>query len=452
MKLAYYGSAFDNENTALRWDNPFSPLAAGADRGELALPPDNEFHQITVAAGYRISDATRTSAQLSVGRMEQNQDFLSATTNPNLTVSALPRSSLDGRVDTLNAALKLTSRWSDAWGFNAAYRHDDRDNKTPRASYDWVSTDTFVASPRENQPYSFTKRTVDLSTDYRASPTAKMVFGFEHENTERDLQEVAESRENTVRIKVIARPSNDVNVDAQLARARRDVSTYEVVAATQPPQNPLLRKYNVADRARTSADLNVSVSPSQTWQYGFGVGVANDDYTGSEVGLTESRSGNVNANVSVLITPVSSLHMFVDHQVMDSAQAGSNAFSVADWFARTKDTINTVGVGVTHRLQDKPLEVGADYTVSDSQSEISVNVGPFPTLKANLHSLQLHTTYFLEKGGNIRAGYRYETFRADDWMLDNVAPDTVSNVVLLGEQAPAYEVHVLTLSTRWEFD
>ena len=39
---------------------------------------------------------------------------------------------------------------------------------------------------------------------------------------------------------------------------------------------------------------------------------------------------------------------------------------------------------------------------------------PPALFESNLHSLQLHTTYFLEDGGNIRAGYRYETFRADE--------------------------------------
>ena len=279
-------------------------------------------------------------------------------------------------------------------------------------------------------------------------PTSKVLFGFEHENTERDFQEVDESKENTLRLKFTTRPADDMNVGVKVARAERDISSYQAVPQTQRPQNPLLRKFNMADRTRTSADLQVSMTPSETWQYGFGVSVADDDYSESEVGLTSSRASNLTADFSVIMSTASSLHMFLDHQVMQSNQAGSNAFSVADRFARTKDTVNTVGVGVTHRLQETPLEIGADCTVSDSQSEISVNTGAFPTLEANLNSLQLHTTYHFEDGGNVRAGYRYEIFRADDWMLDNVAPDTVSNVVLLGEQAPSYEVHVLTLSTR----
>lgn len=452
VRLAYYGSAFDNENTALSWDNPFTPLVAGADSGELALPPDNEFHQIRLSAGYKISDATRASGELSVGRMEQNEEFLDVTTNPNLSVPALPRDSLDGRVDTLNAALKITSRWSEQWRFNAAYRLDDRDNETPQESYDWVTTDMFLAGTRKNQPYSFTKQALDLSADYRAAPTAKMSFGLDHEDIERDLQEVDDSRENTLWTRLSARPAANVLVEMRLAYAERDVSTYEAVAETQPPQNPLLRKYNMADRTRTSADLRISTSTSDMWQYGVGASTADDHYTDSEVGLTNSRAIGVNGDVSVPLTTNSSMHAFFDYHSTNARQAGSNAFAFADWFGTTKDTVNTAGIGVTHRFEAKPIEVGADYTISESRSDIRVNLTEFPDLKTELHSVRLHAGYDLDSGGIIKGEYRYESYDADDWALDDVDPDTIPNVVTLGEESASYDVHVFMLSTRWEFE
>ncbi len=183
------------------------------------------------------------------------------------------------------------------------------------------------------------------------------------------------------------------------------------------------------------------------------MGIANDDYTeAGQVGLTDSRAVDLNGNLSALVSTASTLHVFLDHQMITSNQAGSNAFSVPDWFARTRDTVKTAGVGMTHRFAESPFEIGAEYAVSQSQGNIRVNVASFPALETTLHSVLLHTTYQRDDGGNIRAEYRYEEYSASDWMLDGVDPATVSNVILLGEETPSYDVHVLMLSTRLHFD
>ncbi|MDO8598124.1 MAG: MtrB/PioB family decaheme-associated outer membrane protein, partial [Sulfuricaulis sp.] len=156
-KLAYYGSRFSNSNDALMWQNPFTvPATPGAVAGQLALAPDNQFHQFVASAGYQFSDRTRGSADIAWGRMIQNQNFLASTLNGGLAVPALPGSSLDGRAATLDANLKLTSAVTQQLRLNAIYTHSDRDNQTPQASYPSVSTDMFLGTPRTNLPYSFT--------------------------------------------------------------------------------------------------------------------------------------------------------------------------------------------------------------------------------------------------------------------------------------------------------
>lgn len=166
-QLAYYGSFFRNENGFLTWQNPFTPLVDGADTGQLALPPDNQFHQISFTTGYQFTPATRAVATVAVGRMTQDEDFAPYTTNPNLVTDPLPRGSLDGRVDTLTGSIRLMTSPADHLRLTAAYRYDDRDNKTPQAIFTPVLTDVFVIGPRTNLPYSFTRRTGELTADYR---------------------------------------------------------------------------------------------------------------------------------------------------------------------------------------------------------------------------------------------------------------------------------------------
>ncbi|MDH3716262.1 MAG: MtrB/PioB family decaheme-associated outer membrane protein [Gammaproteobacteria bacterium] len=449
MKVGYYASSFANDNVALRWANPFTPLAAGADTGELALPPDNEFHQVGVAGGYQFSNATNASAELAVGRMRQNEEFVAATTNPNLATTA-PRNSLDGEIETVNATVKLTSRLSEKLRLNAAYRYDDRDNQTPQDTYDWVSTDTFSATARENQPYGFTRSTLDLSSDYQFDRKTKISVGLDHEDVERTLQEADETRENTLWTKVTLRTDTGAQGDIRLLHADRDVSSYELVSETQPGQNPLMRKFNLADRTRNEVEFAMTLPPGESSSVGVTASIANDDYAESPVGLTDSRLLGFGVNAATMLSADTNLHVFFDYQKIDSDQAGSNAFSVPDWSATQTDTTNTLGVGVQHSVNEQ-LDVGADLAASESTGEIHINNSNFPDLQADLYSLKLYADYRLRNGISLRGAYWHENYDSQDWSLDGVQPDTVSNVLTLGDESPSYDVDVVMLSLRYRF-
>ena len=59
--LGYQLSMFRNDRDALTWSNPFFPVTSGASRGQLALAPDNQFHQVLGSAGYDITPTIRVS-------------------------------------------------------------------------------------------------------------------------------------------------------------------------------------------------------------------------------------------------------------------------------------------------------------------------------------------------------------------------------------------------------
>jgi len=454
-RLAYYGSTFSNNNTSLTWDNPYTSTPGVDDRGQLALAPDNEFHQILASAGYSFSDKTRASADIALGRMTQDQAFLAPTLNTTLAVPALPQSSLDGRVDTLNANLKLGSTLTDKLRLNAALIHDDRNNETPQAAYPWVTTDMILNPARTNLPYSFTKNTAKLGADYRATARTRASAGFDYETYRRTYQEVAKTKENTLWGKVNTRAMDNLDLVFKLAHADRSNSGYVVVPEISPPENPLLRKYNMASRTRDSAGLRADVSAWQNVNFGFGVDFANDDYSKSQIGLTESRDVTYSADASALLAENTSLHLYLNREKIRSNQAGSQTFSTPDWTGENNDTVDTFGIGVKHALIKDKLDVGADYTKSYSRGEVIVSTGApdpaFPDLISKLGSLKLHATYRIQDNISLKGAYWYESYRSENWQLDGVAPDTISNVLTLGEQPPSYYVNVFMLSLRYKF-
>jgi len=454
-KFAYYLSSFRNSDASLTWQNPFVPVFPGAIAGQLALPPDNQFHQISASLGYQFTDRTRATADIALGSMVQDEAFLAPTLNNTLAVPGLARASLDGRVATLDASLKLNSVITDRLRLNAVYSHNDRDNRTPQAAYAWVTTDMFLAAPRTNLPYSFTQDKLKLSADYKASARIKGSVGFDHDSHKRTFQEVDSTSENTVSGKITARALDNVDMTFKLSRGDRSNSGYQVVTAITPPENPLLRKYNLADRTRNSAELRADVAATDSINIGLQVDASEDDYASSTIGLTSGRELNLSGDVSVMLSDETSLHFVANRQEIKSRQAGSQAFSTADWWGENKDTINIFGIGVKHAVIKGRLDVGADFTVTRSQAAISVNGGAadpaFPDLSTSRDSLKIYADYRMKNNMSLHAGYWYERYDSENWMLSGVAPGTIPIVLTFGEPVPRYRVQVIAVSVRYKF-
>jgi MtrB/PioB family decaheme-associated outer membrane protein len=455
-KFAYYGSSFRNNDASLTWQNPFTvPAFPGAVAGQLALPPDNQFHQISASLGYQWTERTRATADIAFGRMLQNEPFLAPTLNTTLAVPALAQASLDGQVATLNASLKLNSAVTDRLRLNGVYSHNDRDNRTPQAAFPWVTTDMFLAVPRTNLPYSFTQDKLALRADYRASARIQAAAGFDHDSQQRTFQEADITRENTVSGKIIARAADSVDVTFKLAHGERNNAGYQVLTATTPPENPLMRKYNLADRTRNSAELRADIAATDSINIWLQADASADDYANSTIGLTSGKELNLSADVSMMLSEDTSLHLFANRQEINSKQAGSQTFSTPDWWGENNDTIDLLGIGAKHVAIKDKLEVGADYTVARSKGEIRVttaaNDPAFPDISTSRDTLKLYATYRVRDNVSLRAGYWYERYDSDTWALAGVTPATIPNVLTFGQQSPQYNVHVIALSAKYKF-
>ena len=167
--LAYQISRFSNGEQSLTWTSPFQPVVAGATRGQLALAPDNQLHQIVGTAGWQITPILRASGDFALGRLTQNEGFLAPTLNTSLAgVPALQSASLDGKVDTFNSNLRLTAAPMADLRVNAAYSRNVRKNKTDVHSYPLIATDIFLdPQTRDNTPFSYTQDRIKFGADYR---------------------------------------------------------------------------------------------------------------------------------------------------------------------------------------------------------------------------------------------------------------------------------------------
>jgi len=455
-RFAYYASLFNDNNTSLTWENPYAS-AVGADTGQLALAPDNAFHQLSASLAYAFGESTRATADIAVGRMTQNEDFVPVTTNASLPgyPFALPRTSLDGLVETINGNIKVTSRLSPDWGVSLAYIYNDHNDKTPTAAYTWVTSDTNTnATTRTNTPYSFTENKIKLSTDYQATSNSKFSAGFDNDSDERTYQEASKTTENTLWARGRMRMPGQAEVTIRLAHASRDVDSYEALPWLNPAEDPLMRKYNMADRDRDQGSVRIDVLSFTNVTFGLGFDYAQDDYTNSPVGLTSSREYGVNADISAVLDEKTSMYVFMHHEDINSKQAGSSTATTPDWTGQNRDTIDSFGIGLKHNLIDNKMDIGADINATNSTGRIDMDTGStsvFPDIKANLKSLKLYATYKLMDNMTLKGTYWYQELDSQNWSYDGVTADTIPNVLSLGQTSPQYDVNVFMFSLGYKF-
>jgi MtrB/PioB family decaheme-associated outer membrane protein len=458
LSLGYLVSRFDGGPQALTWDSPFLPVVPGADRGQLALAPGNQLHQLTGSAGWTISPIARASADFAFGRLTQNDSYLSPTLNASLAarVPPLPASSLDGRVLSFNGNAKLSVTPVPELRLLAVYARDVRDNQTDRLSYPLVSNDSFLDSAtRTNTPFSLTQDRLKLGADYRGFAAVKLSVGAEQDNRLRNFHEALTTRETTVWASAGLQPTEDLALALKLTTARREHTRYGTAIWFGTTENPLLRKYNLARRERDTAGARADYTVNDKISVGLSVDYANDAYDESIVGLRGARSVNAGLDLSAALGEQTQLTVYAQSERIRSDQGGSASGPVADWSALNKDRFDMLGLGIKHTLLAGKLEVGANVSASRSRSDVSVDTGRpeplFPSAETSLDSVRVHASYKLQDNLWLSGSLWHERYTSQDWRLDGVLPATVLNLLSLGAQSPQYDVNVLQLALRYRF-
>jgi MtrB/PioB family decaheme-associated outer membrane protein len=420
--------------------------------------------------------------------MEQDEALLPWSVNPDLVVhTPVPLSSADAEVDTTMLNLRLTSQLARRLGLAANYHYDDRDNQTPRAVFPYIGADSQDQRPYEdgriNLPYSYTKHRADATLTYRLAGATRLKAGVEYSDFSRDYQEVSDSNELTWLAGVSMRGWSHGSLSLDLRMADRDVDAYTgnaplinsflpgQVGADEYENHPLLRKYYLADRDRDEARLRADFAPAPVINLGFAASYAKDDYDDSYFGLNRAQVESVSVDAGWYPRENVSLTGFYTREDYDAEQSARSFFSVAsaedpanDWFADTSDKVDTwnFALNFTDVAKERGwdgLDFGLDYTYSNTRSDIVVTAtpspfqqtAPLPQLQAKMRSYSLWGSFQLSGQSSIRLTAEASDLSTSDWALDGVVPDTLDNVLLLGESAANYDQWLVYASWNYRF-
>lgn len=456
LALGWFLSEFENDNAALRWDQPFT-ASAGAETPAIAQAPDNRFQQLRLNGGYAWpAFRTVVNVAAAAGQIEQNAAFLPYTVNPNLATDPLPRVALDGEVDTTHLALSLNSRPIDKGRVRFSYRYDERDNGTTIDTWNRVIVDTFVSGTAEtNTPYSYERSKLAISGDYDLFSTLRVGGGYERREIDRDFQEVASQTEDMSFARARWRPNASIEIEVRGGTAERDIDAYNEDLAADFGQNPLLRKYNLAYRFREFGELRASWSPGRL-PIGVSVraGRTDDDYTQSQLGLRRGREDRLSADLSWFIGERASAWFSLGRENLESEQLGSEFGGPADWRAFHDDRFVNLAAGF--RVSGIADRLDARFSVMSSQGESAIDIDSaaglpdsFPDLETDLEQVMLELRYAQSAALDLVLDLRYQRFDMEDWGIEGLTPAAAQQLLSLGATPYDDEQFLIGLGVRF---
>ncbi|MGC2048219.1 MAG: MtrB/PioB family decaheme-associated outer membrane protein, partial [Gallionella sp.] len=183
----YYGSFYTNAYGSLTptvpgtLNNPLgAPTALNTDllgilQLPVALPPDNQAHQLTLSGTYGFTPTTRATFKYAYTHATQNEDFASM----GLTGAPAGISNLGGVVDTNLAQVGLTARPMPKLSTLVNVRYEDKNDKTPIALYNTEGVYTFT-----NGHNSLEKLTGKLEASYQLPSSYRATLGADYESVD----------------------------------------------------------------------------------------------------------------------------------------------------------------------------------------------------------------------------------------------------------------------------
>ena len=496
VNLAYNTLHFSNDNTSLRFDNPFnnSQWASGANFsdgavGQIGLEPDNVSRQVSLSGTHSFGTGTRLSGSVVSSRLEQDDSFLpysSAFPAP----TPLPRTNLGGRVETLLANLRFTIRVSNRGNLNLHYYYRERDNRTPQAIYLRIPGDAtpqsglLNSSARVNRIYDLEQEKLSADFRYRLSGSTRLNLGLEFDETDRSMLDVATTKEDRIYARLSFKPTATSSAWIKLARAERDASSYDAsvpfVAGHNPDyvatlmgnelfeNDPLLRRYHLTARDRGELSASFNLFPREQASVSILAILAVDDYPEARIGLQESDKSSYSLDFSfepVQHWQASVFYTFDNYQNRQAGYArlgGGNPTPFFpeslrlpgnDWWEDSEDSVHSVGSMLQWSAIPDRLDLTFDVSLSDANTVTQPRSRgqsflPLPDVSTEIISAELSANYRLSADRELSLGWYFERFQAIDWSLDSAGIDALSNILLPGNLSPNYSAHFISLSLQ----
>jgi len=419
----YYGTMFNNQNNSLNFIGGAAGLSSFTP---IALPPDNQSHQLYLSGAYAFTPTTNGNFKVAYGKALQDDAFV---TGVNVPMAPGIGNNLQGRIDTTLVQMGLTARPLPKLTLSGSLRYEDRDDKTPVLRYSTLAggTSTFNG---DNEPRSIRSTGGKIEASYLLPMAFRLTGGIDYDEKKRNASTVRivghrdTTEETAYRVELRRSMSETVTGALSYVHSERDGSPFLLTTLNNgTPGSNVIAPINLADRDRDKIRLLVNWQATEPLSLQFVVDQARDKYAGdrdgSGLGPREGEAQTYSVDASYQFNEKVQGTAYFSHNDTKFDQA-SRTSTPQNWAAAMRNTGDSYGIGIRGK-PDTKLEIGGDLSFSDiedkyQQSALSgAAITSLPDITTKLTRLQLFAKYALQKNSGVRLDYIYDRFSTNDW-------------------------------------
>lgn len=471
----YYGSFFQNDNTALNITGGAAALNVAGANGirVIALPPDNEAHQLYLSGAYDFTRTTRATFKYAYTRALQTDTF---ARDPNL-VNISGRNNLGGRLDTTLFQAGITSRPTHQLSLLANLRYEDRDDKTKLAQY--ITPGASTSTDGFNEQRSLKTLNGKLEASYQLGEY-RLTGGIDYEDKDRSMNGVrvvgyrAETEETSYRAEVKRSLSDSISGVLSYTVSNRLGSDWQQIRRPATT-NALLQPIYIADRDRNKFKLLTDWSPTDALSVQVAFEDARDSYGqreraagGRDMGARDGYNQLFSLDATYAINDNWKINGYASAYVSQIDQAASavsaTVAATTYWTAAMKSIGTNLGIGLKGKLTGK-IDFGADVLWAEDRNKYNLGgtadsngagagAGTGGTIRDSLPDInwlqttfKVYATYAYDKDTKLRLDYVHDRRKTNDWTWANV---TYLDGTWLGQE-PLEKVHFLGASVQYSF-
>jgi MtrB/PioB family decaheme-associated outer membrane protein len=488
-------SKFDNFNDALTVDNSRratdSPTA-GASRGRLDLYPDNQALRGQADVRYDLGKRTQFFGRLGASRMTQDDPWLPFTINGAISPAALDSLYPDGRRSTDAKALRIThdyrvqSRLMRQVRGTVRFRQQHYDNQTGEFPFRGVVQydQSLVRDTVGFHNHPFGNQQTVLGTDWDGwfGRSFNVVLSYDHTTREHTLREVENDTEDAVRGQVHGQVGGGGYYRLDGGFGHRTGDEFDLAEYQRPDQpdtvyveNPGLRRFDVANRDRTSATGEIGWSLSERLDVSVNGDYRHDDYGDTRYGLRDDERWQLLGQATFTVSDGLDVSGGYGYGRKDTDQGSqersataqipirdSNLEAGVDWFARIRDRNDYGFVQTTWRIVPRTFAMDASYWLSrdltdyflDNETNTAVDL-PSTYYLRQVGTLNLH--YVLSDGTELVGRYGYDTWKVNDFaakdipLLGVAGTPAAATAIYLGASYRNYTAHSVAFAVSRKF-
>jgi MtrB/PioB family decaheme-associated outer membrane protein len=433
--LSYDYSKFNNDNQSL----DFFDVNLGGPNS-VSLPPDNNYYKLAFKGAVFLPYNTKFSLNAGTSRAKSNAD----------SNNLLGLKDFDGKVDTKNIDLVLTSNPISSVDGKIFYKYYDRENK----------------SEGDEDHLGFIINKFGGQLGFRLPAHFRLTVGYTNRHTS------YEDRYDAIKT------TEDI-YSADLAWSGLDFATFKIAyermhrtsdrsGTDAVADSDTLWRFDVAPADRDVFKTSVELFPIESLSVMIGYKYKKTDYedrslafASRALGLRNYKSDEFFVDASYAFAKVARVYGYFDYEKVRSQQYGFSSAEATDWSLNQKEKNYDYGIGVDFFIIPKKMTLRAqyDYVRSDGSADFSYldvatpagsdisNWGDY-----RKKALSIKALYEVSKSINLTAGYLYEQFKLDDVQLDGYNYRPAPTVYLTGAyKDQSYKVNVLFLNLSYKF-